>query len=251
MIRRTAVERLNCPYYQGPLLNLYDIRLQDYLRTLGLQVIVKIGSLALTPDKPSYEAGFWNFPGFLNEHIVATSIAVFDLNNLSSCSLELRQPTAFPSMDYWPQDVFESYPLDFAPSMSPEKLAIQRIGKVELRTGRLVTFPNVMESRLSACHLLDHTREGHIRFVSLYLVDPHYRICSTRNVPAQQHDWWAGIVSPLLQQKGLPVELCEVIIKHCDGAGLLSRQIEAEIDRQLIGNELEALHCAQYTQMRH
>jgi hypothetical protein len=27
----------------------------------------------------------------------------------------------------------------------------------------------------------------------IYLVDPNYRICSTANVPPQQHDWWAEV----------------------------------------------------------
>jgi hypothetical protein len=27
----------------------------------------------------------------------------------------------------------------------------------------------------------------------IYLVDPNYRICSTANIPPQQHDWWAEV----------------------------------------------------------
>jgi hypothetical protein len=37
--------------------------------------------------------------------------------------------------------------------------------------------------------LADPLRSGHIRFATLWLVDPHYRICSTQNVPPQDPSW--------------------------------------------------------------
>ena len=57
--------------------------------------------------------------------------------------------------------------------------------------GRLLTFPNTMERRMEPFQLSDPNLPGHCRSVVLYLVDPHYRVCSTRNVPPQQHDWLA------------------------------------------------------------
>lgn len=64
--------------------------------------------------------------------------------------------------------------------------------------GRLLTFPNTLQHKVEPFELVDKTHSGHRRFLALWLVDPHYRICSTRNVPAQQpaqqEDWWADEV---------------------------------------------------------
>ena len=40
----------------------------------GLQVIVKLANIHLTPGKPSYEGGSWHVEGQLNEHICATAV---------------------------------------------------------------------------------------------------------------------------------------------------------------------------------
>lgn len=57
--------------------------------------------------------------------------------------------------------------------------------------GRLLAFPNTLQHKVEPFELVDKTRPGHRRFLVLWLVDPHYRICSTRNVPPQQESWWA------------------------------------------------------------
>ena len=44
---------------------------------------------------------------------------------------------------------------------------------------------------VSSFGLQDPTKPGHRRFIALWLVDPHYRVISTGNVPPQQFDWWA------------------------------------------------------------
>lgn len=68
--------------------------------------------------------------------------------------------------------------------------ALQDLGSISLREGRLVAIPNVLQRRMEPFALEDLTFTGYKRFLTLYLVDPHYRVCSTRNVPPQQHDWW-------------------------------------------------------------
>jgi hypothetical protein len=68
-------------------------------------------------------------------------------------------------------------------------LPIQEVGKVAFPQGRLVVFPNTMEYRRTSLQLEDATKPGHHRWVTLMLVDPNYRICSTRNVPPQQASW--------------------------------------------------------------
>lgn len=73
-----------------------------------------------------------------------------------------------------------------------DEAAIQHLGSVSTPQGRLLAFPNTLQHKVEPFELVDKTRPGHRRFLALWLVDPHYRICSTRNVPPQQQDWWAG-----------------------------------------------------------
>lgn len=56
--------------------------------------------------------------------------------------------------------------------------------------GRLLTFPNTLQHKVEPFELVDKSRPGHRRFLALWLVDPQYRVCSTRNVPPQQEHWW-------------------------------------------------------------
>jgi hypothetical protein len=53
--------------------------------------------------------------------------------------------------------------------------------------------------------------------VKLRLVDPHYRVCSARNVPPQQHDWWAAAAQQASDlDKCLPRELVLSVMKQAD-----------------------------------
>ncbi len=83
--------------------------------------------------------------------------------------------------------------------------------------GRLVAFPNVLETRINPFRLADRTKPGRFRWLTLYLVDPHYRVCSTRNVPPQQHDWWAeGVSRELAAAAGLSQEIMDQIMQDTD-----------------------------------
>lgn len=73
-----------------------------------------------------------------------------------------------------------------------DEAAIQDLGSVTTPQGRLLAFPNTLQHKVEPFELVDKSRPGHRRFLALWLVDPHYRICSTRNVPPQQESWWAG-----------------------------------------------------------
>jgi hypothetical protein len=69
--------------------------------------------------------------------------------------------------------------------------AVQEVGSVLCREGRLVTFPNVLQHQVQPFKLVDPTKKGHRKILALFLVDPGIRIISTANVPPQQRDWWA------------------------------------------------------------
>jgi hypothetical protein len=50
-----------------------------------------------------------------------------------------------------------------------------------------------------------------MQYITLGLVDPNYRLCSTRNVPPQQHEWWAEMAMENAQLP-LPAELRNMIM---------------------------------------
>lgn len=65
---------------------------------------------------------------------------------------------------------------------------VQEIGYISEAQGRPITWPNTLQYRVEPFTLVDVTIPGLRRFIVLSLVDPHYRLCSTRNVPPQWYD---------------------------------------------------------------
>lgn len=57
----------------------------------GLQIIVKLANIVLTPEKPEYPGGSWHVEGQLNEHICATAIYYYDCLNVTDSHLGFRQ----------------------------------------------------------------------------------------------------------------------------------------------------------------
>jgi hypothetical protein len=195
----------------------YTVCLQDEFRFQGLQVIIRIQSISLSPEQPEYTGGRWELAGQKNEHIVATAMFAYDVHNVTKSDIsfpqetELRQDFVHYGHDVYqgPQNrgVFEglasrqhrSDEMDAIADifgLDPDRMSgrphddfelpVQEIGKVALPQGRLITFPNSMECRREPFWLEDKTRSGHHRWVTLMLVDPNYRICSTGNVPDQK-----------------------------------------------------------------
>lgn len=57
--------------------------LQSNFQQQGLQVYIKVQSIELTLERPWYEGRDWAPKGLLNEHIVASSICFFDIENMA------------------------------------------------------------------------------------------------------------------------------------------------------------------------
>lgn len=93
-----------------------------------------------------------------------------------------------------------------------DEAPVQELGSIATPQGRLLAFPNTLQHCVDPFSLEDKTRPGHRRFLVLWLVDPHYRVLSTRNVPPQRHDWWVeeGLNKVEVFEK-LPVELAEEV----------------------------------------
>lgn len=223
----------------------YTIQLQDKFREHGLQIIVKMENIELTPDSGSYKGTDWRMKGQLNEHLVAAAVFAYDVANITEPRIAFRQNTKLDERFYRCSEDREQrrkvHPRHDVPAQqcgkygSTEFAAVAEIlgfstadldpccnhavktwqdkGTVRVLQGRLVTFPNLLEHRYEPFALADPSRPGCFRFIVLYLVDPHYRVCSTRNVPPQQHHWWAESVSHNLAAAGLPQEIVDEIMQ--------------------------------------
>ncbi|KFZ15934.1 hypothetical protein V502_05326 [Pseudogymnoascus sp. VKM F-4520 (FW-2644)] len=212
------------PTQSDPDHEFYSIRLEDMFRDQGLQVIVKIGSIA-----PSH-TNDWHMDT-LNEHIVATAIYFYDVENTTEIKISFRQRACMDEGDYhynrsdWsaspdnfkvPREDIEAM-LGFNDTSNLFALPTQEIGYISAPQGRLITWPNTLQYRFEPVTLVDATIPGHCRFLMLSLVDPHYRVCSTRNVPPQEHAWWAEEVHKTLALRQIPLEIAVMITEMTDG----------------------------------
>ncbi|KAM6491139.1 Protein of unknown function (DUF4246) domain containing protein [Amanita muscaria] len=184
---------------------------RDYDR---IQVIVKLANIHLTPEKPKYEGGTWHVEGQLNEHICASALLYYSSDNITPSRLafrhmaksgEYRDPRDADSINYmqgyhrWLEDVF---------GCQDQGPAIQDIGDVLTKEGRLITFPNILQHQVQPFELADPTKPGHRKILALFLVDPSVNIVSTANVPCQRKDWWRRAIKEQETLLGkLPLEL--------------------------------------------
>ncbi|KAH7336297.1 hypothetical protein BKA65DRAFT_458937 [Rhexocercosporidium sp. MPI-PUGE-AT-0058] len=174
---------------------------KDYAHR-GLQIIVKLANIELTPENPEYEGGTWHVEGQLNEHICATALYYYDNENIMPSQLAFRQQSSTDeasNMNYlqgvheWLQEIYGCENGD---------AAVQDVGPVTCSEGRLVTFPNVLQHQVQPFSLRDPAKPGHRKILALFLVDPGIRIISTANVPPQQRDWWGEEVDRQIAGSG-------------------------------------------------
>ncbi|PPQ85699.1 hypothetical protein CVT26_005855, partial [Gymnopilus dilepis] len=160
-------------------------------RGRGLQVIVKLANIELTPEKPRYERGSWHVEGQMNEHIVASALYYYSNENITPSHLSFRA-----QLDQEAATVDISYPqsehgwLSTIFGCEQGESAVQELGSVETREGRLVSFTNILQHRVGPFELVDKGKKGYRKIVALFLVDPGVRVISTAHVPCQQQEWW-------------------------------------------------------------
>ncbi|KDR70090.1 hypothetical protein GALMADRAFT_1351644 [Galerina marginata CBS 339.88] len=179
-----------------------DFSLIEKYGTRGLQIIVKLANIELTPEKPEYSGGSWHVEGQMNEHIVATSLYYYSCENITTSTLSFRQ---FCNVDDANEINYEQHQHDWLSLIfgcEQDGLAVQEIGGVETREGRLLTFPNILQHRVGPFKLEDPTKPGHRKIVALFLVDPNIKVISTANVPCQQQEWWWEVTRSLPLQHG-------------------------------------------------
>jgi hypothetical protein len=163
------------------------------LRGRALQVIVKLATIQLTPDKPEYPGGSWHVEGMLNERIVSTGLYYWDSQNITESRLGFR--TALDDPDYEQNDdngLREVYGLEDEDALN------QVLGSASTPEGRCLAFPNILQHRVDAFRLADPTRPGHRKILAFFLVDPSQKIVSTSDVPPQQP--WSETSTMTLEQ---------------------------------------------------
>ncbi|CAI7580958.1 unnamed protein product [Penicillium pancosmium] len=159
-----------------------------------LQIIVKMANIELTPDNPEYEGGSWHIEGQLNERIAASAIYYYDNENITPSNLSFRQRAGSdfyePSYEQDRHEFIQAV-YGFKEASTRGKTNItQELGGIKCDEGRLITFPNTLQHRVSPFQLADKSKSGHRKILALFLVDPHRRIISSANVPPQREDWF-------------------------------------------------------------
>ncbi|KAL4800838.1 hypothetical protein BDV19DRAFT_396310 [Aspergillus venezuelensis] len=163
-----------------------EVDFKEHLPGRNLQVIVKLANIELTPEKPRYEGGSWHIEGQLMSPKNITS---------SSLSFRHRADTYLDDVQYeqdnhhqFLQQVY-GFPDDIDGRNDGQ--VTQERGGIDTREGRLITFPNTLQHRVSPFSLEDPTKPGHREILALFLVNPLRRVISSANVPPQQEDWVA------------------------------------------------------------
>jgi hypothetical protein len=127
------------------------LRLLDKFRVSGLQVIVKMASIELTPKKPYFYPRSWHVEGQMNKGIAATAIYYVDSENITPTNLSFRMQTSGHLQDgderglnveqdqfHWLESIYRT---NFCGGNS---LCLQNYGSVETKEKRLLAFLNVL-----------------------------------------------------------------------------------------------------------
>lgn len=173
------------------------------LRGRRLQVIAKLATIHLTPDRPEYSGGSWHVEGMVNERIVSTGIYYWDCENTTESTLSFRTALDYPDYEQNDDDgLRDVYGLEDEDALN------QLLGSVSTSEGRCLAFPNILQHRVSPFRLADPTRPGHRKILAFFLVDPSEKIVSTSDVPPQQ-PWSETSTMTLEQAKSYREELMQ------------------------------------------
>ncbi|KAL4804975.1 hypothetical protein BDV18DRAFT_161375 [Aspergillus unguis] len=201
-----------------------EVDLVKQFEESGLQVIVKLANIELTPEKPDYGGGSWHIEGQLNERICATALYYYDNENITPSTLAFRHrgdSEYIERMNYGQEEFEFMRVFGFDPDDGHQEVdcpITQNLGDITCKQGRLLTFPNTLQHRVSSFSLADKTKPGHRKILALFLIDPHRKIISTANVPPQREDWcneWKEAVHDALGER-LPFELQDMVQQNSE-----------------------------------
>lgn len=204
----------------------YNLSSKEYtkidLKNTKLQVIIKISSIILTPDKPKYDGGAWHVEGMQNENIIASGIYYYDNNNITPSKLYFRKHVCEP-----PYEQGDDNGVLYTYGLRNEHGLNQQIGEIDTITGRCIAFPNIYQHQVQSFELLDPTKAGHRKILVFFLINPVTTIISTSDIKPQQYDWIYEIIYDELDIFSL--ELLKCIMNYL-GLKTLDRAKEYRLD---------------------
>ncbi|RHZ72328.1 hypothetical protein CDV55_101325 [Aspergillus turcosus] len=180
----------------------------------GLQMFVRIISYDLTPEHP-YNETDWHCEGQMNEHVCATMAYVYHNDNVEVASLQFRQISETASLTEVEHEPDDTVWLKQVYGLEDGESTAQIVGETRAPLGRVIIMPATIQHRVNRCELIDKTRPGCVKVLSLFLVDPNIRIISTANVPPQRLDWCFEDVSTE-EMQGLDQMLQKLTLKFGD-----------------------------------
>ncbi|KIO24283.1 hypothetical protein M407DRAFT_26298 [Tulasnella calospora MUT 4182] len=212
-----------------------DITFPDTYSIQGnkVQIIVKLESIHLTPEKPEYPGGSWHIEGMANERIVASGIYYYDCENTTESQLAFRVAVNLEGALYEEGD---SKGIKLTWGLESDEPSNQVVGAVKTSANRCIAWPNIYQHQVSSFKLVDPTKQGHRKIVALFLVDPEKRIPSTSDIPPQQSHWTREAIMEALVQdnRTLPVELVDMVV---DGVDNMMNLEEAKAYREELMEE--------------
>ncbi|KAJ3131690.1 hypothetical protein HDU90_008142 [Geranomyces variabilis] len=176
------------------------------LKGSRLQVIVKLASIHLTPDKPEYKGGSWHTEATGTEGIVATGIYYYDTDNITVSRLAFRRDVT-ECLDNYEQNA--RWAVQQVWGLADEFDATIHIGEIDAIPGRCIAFPNTYQHRVEPFRLVDPSKPGHRKILAFFLVDPSRPSLSTARVPPQNAERAIDALGSAAgkQFASLPVEL--------------------------------------------
>lgn len=117
--------------------------LRAKFRAAGLQVVVKMASIELTPEKPAFAAGGWHIEGQLHERIVGTALYYVDSENVTPSHLSFRMQTNPPDDFGYDRDCGFLERV-YGTKLDGSRPCLQYYGDVATTPGRFLAFPNVL-----------------------------------------------------------------------------------------------------------
>lgn len=184
-------------------------------------------TLAYTQIKEEY----WRIEGLHHERIISTAVYCYDDSNIDDSYLTFKRrfrPDTPSEID------FDGLKKVFG--IEPNDAYVNELGRVKIRSDRLIVFPERVAYRASSCRLRDPSKQGHRKMLFMMLVDPENPILSTANVPPQRRDWWLREIDLRgTRLANLPRELLDMIVDRVGGFPIgmkEARFIREEVTRE-------------------
>ncbi|KAL8874896.1 MAG: hypothetical protein Q9198_006673, partial [Flavoplaca austrocitrina] len=184
----------------------------------GIQAVIQVSSIELGEERPEYPGEDWHVQGQLNERICATVMYCYSCDNVSGASISFRHRCSSDDLMSLNTLTKTTKATEDVYGVEDLQSAVQEHGSVVIREGRVISFPNVFQTRINAVKLRDPGKAGHLKLFIVHLIDPNRRIMSTSMVPCQRRDWWAREIRqkvPVMRR--LPLEIFDNIIHMVDG----------------------------------